>query len=132
MLLFLASLLGLATPVLPNPPDDRPAAQPLWPGRAPGAKGTEPADVPTLALYPAPAETATGAAIVVCPGGGYGGLAEHEGHPIAKWLNTLGITAAVLHYRLGPRYHHPAMLQDAQRALRTLRANAGAWKKDPK
>ena len=47
------------------------------------------------------------------PGGGYGALANHEGEPVAKWLNTLGITGVVLKYRLGPRYRHPAPLQPA-------------------
>ena len=104
---------------------------PLWPNGAPGALGKEPADVPTLTVYPA----ATGGpapAIVVCPGGGYGGLAAHEAEPIARWLNTIGVTGVVLKYRLGPRYHHPAMLQDAQRAIRTVRARSAEWNIDPK
>jgi len=76
-------------------------------------------------------EKATGAAIIVCPGGGYGHLADHEGAPVAQWLNSIGITAFVLKYRLGPRYHHPAPLQDAARAIRTIRARASEWKIDP-
>ena len=68
---------------------------------------------------------------MVCPGGGYGGLAEHEGKPIAEWLNMLGVTGIVLKYRLGPRYHHPIMLQDVGRALRTVRYHSGDWKLDP-
>jgi acetyl esterase/lipase len=127
----LTSLLSMAALGAPAGGGDRPPAQPLWPGGAPGALGAEPADVPTLALYSAPPERASGAAVIVCPGGGYGGLADHEGDPIARWLNTLGITAAVLRYRLGPRYHHPVMLQDAQRAIRTVRARAAEWKVDP-
>src|SRR6266852_2127085 len=109
-------------------------AQPivLWPAGAPGAVGQEPADIPTLTPYPALKEKATGAAFIVCPGGGYGHLAEHEGRPVAEWLNTLGITAFVLKYRLGPRYHHPAPLQDAGRAIRTVRARASEWNIDPK
>ncbi|HEX8503671.1 MAG TPA: alpha/beta hydrolase [Pyrinomonadaceae bacterium] len=109
------------------------AAEPvvLWPQGAPGAAGKEAADVPTLTPYLAPKETATGAAVVVCPGGGYGHLAEHEGRPVAEWLNTVGVTAFVLKYRLGPRYKHPAMLQDAARAVRTVRARAGEWGLDP-
>ncbi len=110
---------------------DRPPPLPLWINDAPGAKGTAPEDIPTISLYQPPADTATGAAIVVCPGGGYGRLADHEGHAIAVWLNHLGITAAVLKYRLGPKYHHPAMLNDAARAIRTLRARAREWKLDP-
>ena len=69
--------------------------------------------------------------MIVCPGGGYGGLAEHEGKPIAQWLNTLGVTGYVLKYRLGPRYHHPVEMRDAQRALRYVRAHAGENKIDP-
>ena len=56
---------------------------------------------------------------------------EHEGKQIGEWLNSLGVTAFVLKYRLGPRYHHPAMLQDAGRAIRTVRANADRWGLDP-
>jgi acetyl esterase/lipase len=109
------------------------AAEPvvLWPQGAPGALGKEEADVPTLTPYLAPKEKATGAAVVVCPGGGYDHLAEHEGRPVAEWLNTVGVTAFVLKYRLGPRYKHPAMLQDAARAVRTVRARAAEWGLDP-
>jgi acetyl esterase/lipase len=99
--------------------------EPLWPKGPPGAAGAEERDVPTLAAYLAPAEKAVGTAIIVCPGGGYGTLAmEHEGKQIAEWLNNLGISAFVLKYRLGPRYRHPAPLQDAQRAIRTVRQRA--------
>jgi acetyl esterase/lipase len=109
------------------------AAEPfvLWPQGAPGALGKEPVDVPTLTPYLAPKEKATGAAIVICPGGGYQHLADHEGRPVAEWLNSIGVTAFVLKYRLGPRYHHPAMLQDAARAVRTVRARAAEWGLDP-
>src|SRR4051812_38222885 len=98
---------------------------PLWRNGAPGARRNHTADVPTLTVYPADKSNSPAPAIVVCPGGGYGGLAAHEAEPIARWLNTLGVTGVVLKYRLGPRYHHPAMLQDAQRAIRTVRAKAG-------
>ncbi|MGH9663300.1 MAG: alpha/beta hydrolase [Bryobacteraceae bacterium] len=75
----------------------------------------------TIFLPPA---HANGTAVVVCPGGGYAHLAmEKEGIQIAEWLNARGIAAFVLKYRLGPRYHYPAMLDDAQRAIRTVRAN---------
>ena len=99
----------------------------LWPGGAPDTVGKEPLDVPTLTPYLPPAEKRTGAAIIVCPGGGYSHLADHEGGPVAEWLNTLGITAFVLKYRYGPRYHHPAPLRDAARAIRTARARAAEW-----
>jgi acetyl esterase/lipase len=89
-------------------------------------------DRPSLALWPAPQDKATGAAVVVCPGGGYGHLAMgHEGVDVARWLNSLGVSAYVLKYRLAPRYRHPAPLVDAQRAVRTVRANAKEWGVDP-
>jgi len=103
----------------------------LWPEGAPGAVGHDPVDIPTLTPYLPPKEKATRAAIVVCPGGGYGHLADHEGGPVAEWLNSIGVAAFVLKYRLGPRYHHPAPLQDAARAIRTLRARAAEWNLDP-
>ena len=106
---------------------------PLWPEGAPGALGKEDKDIPTLTPYlPDPAK-ATGAAIVICPGGGYGGLAPHEGVQYARFLNEYGIAGFVLKYRLGSSgYRHPAMLQDAARAVRLVRARAGEWKVDPK
>lgn len=103
----------------------------LWPEGAPGALGKEALDVPTLTPYLPPKEKATGAAVIVCPGGGYTRLADHEGRPVAEWLNTLGVTAFVLKYRVGPRYHHPAPLADAARAIRTVRARAAEWGLDP-
>jgi acetyl esterase/lipase len=109
------------------------ASFPLWPNGAPGALGTAEKDIPTLTPYlPDPAK-ATGAAIVICPGGGYGGLAPHEGGDYARWLNEQGIAGFVLKYRLGPGgYKHPAMLQDAARAVRIVRSRAGEWKLDAK
>jgi acetyl esterase/lipase len=106
---------------------------PLWPNGAPGALGTSTNDIPTLTAYrPAPG-TASGAAIVVCPGGGYGGLAGHEGHDYALFLNRAGVTAFVLKYRLGSHgYRHPAMLLDAARAVRWVRAHATEFAVDPK
>lgn len=105
---------------------------PLWPDGAPGALGNEAKDIPTLTVFLPPPEKATGAAIVICPGGGYGGLADHEGSQYARFLNEHGIAGFVLKYRLGSGgYRHPAMLQDAARALRTVRARAGEWKLDP-
>src|SRR6058998_1248375 len=106
---------------------------PLWPEGAPGALGQQDQDRPTLTPYLPPADTATGAAIVVCPGGGYGGLAQHEGKDYALWLNQHGLTAFVLKYRLGSHgYRHPRMLEDAARAVRLVRARAEEWKVDPK
>ncbi len=104
---------------------------PLWENGAPNAVGKEPEDIPTITPYLAPKETATGAAIVVCPGGGYAHLSEiKEGSDVAKWLNSLGISAFVLKYRLGMRYHQPNQLLDAARALRTVRARAKEWNLD--
>jgi acetyl esterase/lipase len=103
----------------------------LWPGGAPGAKGTDPLDIPTLTPYLPSKEKATGAAIIVCPGGGYTHLADHEGGPVAEWLNSIGVAAFVLKYRLGPRYQHPAPLLDAARAIRLVRTRAGEWALDP-
>src|SRR5690349_8031957 len=96
----------------------------LWPQAAPGAIGDEPADVPTLTPYLPPRERATGAAVVICPGGGYQMLADHEGRPVAEWLNTIGVAAFVLKYRIAPRYHHPSPMLDVGRALRMVRARA--------
>ena len=106
---------------------------PLWPGGTPGALGSTPNDIPTLTPYLPEAGKATGAAMIVCPGGGYAGLAAHEGDGYARWLNENGVTAFVLKYRLGSHgYHHPAMLQDVARAIRCVRANAAKWNIDPK
>ena len=109
----------------------RPETLRLWSGDAPGAMGTADADIPTITLYRPAAAKANGASVVICPGGGYGMLADHEGRPVAEWLNTLGVTGIVLKYRLGPRYHHPVMLEDVSRALRTVRARSAEWKLDP-
>ena len=124
LLLFLATAALHAAPL---------AALPLWPQGAPGALGDKDDDKPTLtAFLPAP-EKATGAAIVICPGGGYAGLAPHEGAGYAEWLAEHGIAGIVLKYRLGSKgYRHPAMLNDAARAVRLTRAMADEWKIDPK
>src|SRR4051794_40877282 len=95
-----------------------PQVIPLWAGEVPGALGNSPADRPFVTYYPpAPAGIATGTAIIIAPGGGYQSLAvTHEGVQEANWFNAMGIAAFVLQYRLGPRYHHPTELGDAQRA----------------
>lgn len=103
----------------------------LWEGDAPEAQGTQEADIPTLTIYPPAEGKNNGAALVVCPGGGYGGLAAHEGKPVAEWFASLGGTGLVLRYRLGPKYHHPAEMHDVQRALRYTRAHAQQWGIDP-
>src|SRR4051794_21870099 len=97
----------------------QPRLELLWPQGAPGAVGSEDLDRPTLSIYLPPAEKASGAAVVICPGGSYRALAiDLEGTQVAEWMNGRGIAAFVLKYRLGPRYHYPAQLDDAQRALR--------------
>jgi len=106
---------------------------PLWPNGAPGALGSSDKDIPTLTPYLPSPDRATGTAMVICPGGGYGGLANHEGADYARFLNESGIAGFVLKYRLGSSgYRHPAMLQDAARAVRTVRARAAEWHLDPK
>ena len=104
----------------PNP-NAEPETILLWPDGAPGALGQEDRDRPTLTIYRA--RQPSGASVVVAPGGGYGALASnHEGRQVANLLNAAGVTAFVLKYRLGPRYHHPIELGDAQRAIRLVRA----------
>ena len=103
---------------------------PLWADGAPGALGKTDKDIPTLTAYPA-SEKPTGAAFIICPGGGYGHLADHEGSQYARWLNRQGIAGFVLKYRLGSDgYRHPTMLQDAARAIRTVRSRASEWNLD--
>jgi acetyl esterase/lipase len=102
---------------------------PLWSGPVPLATGTGPEDTPALTVYqPAPG-TATGAAFVVLPGGGYRGRAAHEGEPVARWLASVGVTAFVARYRVAP-YRHPAPLADALRAIRFVRSHAADWRLD--
>jgi acetyl esterase/lipase len=129
---ILAALVLLMLAIAPSAPGQdwmkavtTPRTIVLWPDGAPGALGKEEADIPALTIYLPAAPQATGAAIVVCPGGGYGGLAiDHEGHQVARLLTSRGIAAFILKYRLGPRYHHPAMQQDVLQAIRYVRWNA--------
>ena len=108
-------------------------AIPLWASGAPGALGATPADQPQMTPYLPPAGTANGTAVVIFPGGGYQHLAmDHEGSAIANWLAGVGVTTFVVQYRLGPAYHHPTMLGDAQRAIRIARARAAEWSIDPR
>lgn len=129
--LALAAMVGGA--VAADPLEKASEVVKLWPGGAPGAKGEDPAkDVPTLSVFLPPASSATGSAVVVCPGGGYGGLAiDHEGREVAEWLNSIGVAAFVLKYRLAPQYHEPAMLHDVNRAIRVVRQGASKWGVDP-
>jgi len=126
--LFLSFVLLLGAAFAQTPPA-MPKADLLWPDGAPGALGTEEIDKPSLAPYLVPAGRGTGTAVIVCPGGGYEHLSmDREGDQVARWLNSLGVTAFVLKYRLGPKYHHPVELGDAQRAIRTVRSKAAEYR----
>jgi acetyl esterase/lipase len=123
---------------------------PLWEGPVPNTRKTDETEVqekgdifwirkvqtPAMDVYLPAKQSATGQAVVVCPGGGYTGLAyDWEGTDIAKWLNGLGIAALVLKYRLPDSksllVRHEVPLQDAQRAIRLTRAHAREWNIDP-
>jgi acetyl esterase/lipase len=105
-----------------------PQTIPLWENGAPGALGSDDSDKPTLTVYQALNPAVSQTAVIVFPGGGYGMLASnHEGRQVANWFNALGVTAFVVKYRLGPRYHHPVELGDAQRAIRMVRARAAEF-----
>ena len=120
---FLSASLAVAMAQTPS----KPPIEPLYKDGAPDAVGDEELDKPTLTIY-LPKSNAVPTGVIVCPGGGYMRLAmDHEGDQIAKWLNSMGVAAFVLKYRLGPRYHHPAMLHDAQQALRTVRTRASEF-----
>ncbi|HTZ73333.1 MAG TPA: alpha/beta hydrolase [Candidatus Aquilonibacter sp.] len=102
----------------------------LWENGAPEAAGDTVADKPTLTIFRA---TGRGPhpAVIVAPGGAYIHLAmTYEGRDVATWLNSLGVTAFVLRYRLAP-YHYPVELEDAQRAIRLVRARAAEFEIDP-
>jgi len=125
------SLLMFASAAAPAVP------MPLYSGKAPMSVGDGETDKPTLTAYVVPKDKASGAAVVICPGGGYGALAmDHEGKQPAVYLNSIGISAFVLKYRIiakdrpGPLLQAP--LLDAQRALRMVRANAAEYGIDPK
>ena len=111
-----------------------PETELLWPAGATGAKGASDNDKPTMTVFLPPAEKATGAAVVVCPGGGYGGLAiSYEGMDVAEWLNSFGVAGFVLKYRhKGSGYQHPPPLDDAQRAIRTVRAGPASFGSIPR
>ncbi len=106
-------------------PVGTPKTELLWPSGAPGALGAADDDKPALTTYLPSKGQATGTGIVICPGGGYSGLAmDHEGHEVARWLTSQGVAGFILKYRLGPKYHHHAMLQDVLRAIRLVRSRA--------
>jgi len=136
----LVTVLLLAATAVAQPPSAPPpmmASEPagvirLWEGAAPAAKGEADHDTPVVTWWPAKQAAGLSAALVVCPGGGYGGLADHEGTDYARWLNSQGISAFVLRYRLGSKgYRHPVMLGDVARAIRLVRHDAEKFKVDP-
>jgi acetyl esterase/lipase len=105
----------------------------LWPAQAPLQQGDNPAiDIPTLTVFLPPTGKASGAAMIVMPGGAYSHLSPREGLPTAQWFASNGITTFILKSRLVKKYHHPADMDDAQRAIRYVRANAPAWGLDPR
>ncbi|MFP3126657.1 alpha/beta hydrolase [Ectobacillus funiculus] len=100
----------------------------LWNEQIPFMESGDEENAPVLTLYLA-SDSTSQSAVIVCPGGGYHHRANHEGEPIAKWLNSLGISAFVLNYRVAP-YRHPVPLADAQRAIRFVRYHAENWNID--
>jgi acetyl esterase/lipase len=130
LLFLMAASLPLAVlaqqPAIPKAPN----WVPLWPEGAPGSQGTAPADIPAVEIF-LPAKNPTHTAIVICPGGGYVNLSiDKEGESYARWLNDRGVAGIVLRYRLGPKYHHPIEIGDAQRALRYVRVHSAEFNID--
>lgn len=128
----LALILILAAAAWGQQRPQGPQPELLWASSAPGALGDADADKPSLTPYLAPAGRGTGTAVIVCPGGGYVGLSvDKEGTQFAQWFNSIGVSAFVLKYRLGPKYRHPIELGDAQRAIRMVRARAEEFRVQP-
>lgn len=132
LIVAVASSRSVSAQQLPPLPIQDGQVIPLWTGPAPGALGTAESDTPVVTVYLPRTVAPNTPAVVVCPGGGYRALASnHEGRQVASYLNSLGVAAFVLRYRLGPRYHHPIELGDARRAIRLLRSHAVDWRLDP-
>jgi acetyl esterase/lipase len=127
---FLSTFILFCTAVL-NAADQKQIL--LWEQGAPNALGDEEKDKPKITVWFPGKEKAVKTCIVVCPGGGYSGLAmDHEGKQIAEWFNSFGVTAVILEYRhRGKGYGHPNPMLDVQRAIRTVRAHAVDWNIDP-
>jgi acetyl esterase/lipase len=129
--LIVAFMIGVASVVCaqqPAPLMQEPQTILLWPNGAPGALGTDDRDKPALTVYMPPNTTGPMTAVIIAPGGSYARLSmNNEGRAPANYLNALGIAAFVLRYRLGPQYHHPIELGDAQRAIRLVRSRAAEW-----
>ena len=125
-LVLVAFRLAAAQP--PPPILQEPQTMLLWPDGAPGALGQDDRDKPAITVYMPPNTTGPMTAVIIAPGGSYARLSmNNEGRAPANYLNSLGIAAFVLRHRLGPQYHHPIELGDAQRAIRTVRARAAEW-----
>ena len=135
----LLALAFITAPLVPGahaqaPPPilQEPQTIPLWEGQTPGAQGSASEDIPTLTIYMPAVTTGPMTAVIVAPGGGYRALSMNkEGRQPANYLNSLGVAAFVLKYRLGPKYHHPIELGDMQRAIRIVRARAAEWHVNP-
>lgn len=130
--ILIPAILQVSPPASAAEPEtvDR-RVEPLWPDGAPEAKGSEPADIPAISIM-TPDGPRSGAAVIVCPGGGYWVHAiDHEGRQVGHWLNSLGVTAFVLQYRLKDRYEPRHAFMDAQRALRYVRHHADRFDIDP-
>lgn len=126
-------VLAGGTPAVAEPAGAPPERVRLWSEGAPAAKGDDDVDQPFVEVWLPEAGKSNGAAMVICPGGGYGGLAaDHEGSQVARFCTAHGLTAFVLHYRLGSKgYHYPTQLLDVQRAIRHARAHAERYGLDP-
>jgi len=152
------AVLALLLFAAPTIAESKPIVLQLWPGKPPGEDKplekeydlTKPGDrtiagkpvirltnvsVPTLTVYAAAADRHTGAAVIICPGGGHRVLAwDLEGTEVAEWFAARGVTAVVLKYRVparDPKVRYRAAVQDAQRAVSFVRSKASEWKLDP-
>jgi acetyl esterase/lipase len=127
--LLVTTIAGSLQAQAPLPPIlQEPQTLLLWPGGAPGALGSEDRDKPSITLYMPSNTTGPLTAVIIAPGGSYRALSmNNEGRAPANYLNSLGVAAFVLRYRLGPRYHHPVELGDMQRAIRIVRSRAAEW-----
>lgn len=134
VVLFASLCLGQELKPQSHPPNfvSEPQTFSLWEHGAPGVQGSAPEDVPTITAFVPMDPTRSGTAVLIAPGGSYHMLASnHEGRQVANWFNAMNVTAFVLKYRLGPKYHNPIELQDAQRAMRWVRAHAAQYGYDP-
>jgi acetyl esterase/lipase len=99
----------------------------LWPNGAPGAIGTEASDQPVIKVFMPDAGKSTGTGIIICTGGSFQLIMSYEGEHVAQWLNTIGVTAFVLRYRLAQHYHYLTPGEDVLRAIRVVRYNAARY-----